>query len=952
MINKKKTKRAAHVLIAILIFPLLLNGCSDARDTQYQSAFHQITQSRHDTREYKVIKLPNKLELILVSDPSLERSAVALAVKAGSYDESNGFWGQAHFLEHMLFLGTEKYPGNGSFNTFISSNGGVNNAYTYMDHTNYMATIKNDAFEELLDRFSDYFKAPLLSPDYINKERNAVHSEWSMKGVYDGVILGHLNGLTLNPSHPVANFTWGNLSSLKDQNGQSLHQATIDFYNKYYHANRMKVALVSNRSIRELKDIAKKHFADIKSNNVEKPVITTPVITSAQTKKIIRYRPKKDLKKIQLKFVIEDNSRQFLSKPNYFVSYLLNSEMPGTLISILKTEGLIEGLSAWADPSAFGNAGEFVIDIDLTEQGLGQRDIIISSVFKYLSLINKKGVSRKYYQEIKKSLKNSFDYQSKYSEYNYAANLAAKMHKVPTQYVLSADYEFSHFSPRNIMRLLAQLSIDNVRVFYIDNQQEPKQQISYFDAKYQIDDISPEQVKRWKSINNHYSLSLPELNSLLPERFDLVKKNLQTTPTKITSPRGSLLYIKHSEYFSVAKGGINVNLNTDLGTKSATGQALLKLLQQALTDKLSTLNAQAKNAGMSLRVNQQQGLTFITSGFSDKQLELQSSAINELATKNFNGKEFNQWKTVVQTSLQNKSKNALYSQAFEQYNTFLIDGKYTDKELLAVLNKLQLDDLMDFTERFIRSAQLNTFAFGNFERSQLTSFMSSVEQVLNIQAADKQIPLFYTQYYKFNDNERVNLKINAQQNDVAIIDAKWQESSIKKEAIGKVLAKIVSPALFKQLRTEEQLGYSVGFYSTVKNKQITYAWYIQTPVKSPTKMLTRFNAFQTRFSDNILMLSDAELDKYRQAVLVSLAQQAKNIYQEQDEYLSDWLNGDLSFDSKDKLIEAIEEVTVSEVQQLYQQIIDPAQFARVIVQIKGNNFAKQPFIEIDTSKRE
>eukprot|EP00487_Bulimina_marginata_P010549 TRINITY_DN5582_c0_g1_i1.p1 TRINITY_DN5582_c0_g1~~TRINITY_DN5582_c0_g1_i1.p1 ORF type:complete len:106 (+),score=13.04 TRINITY_DN5582_c0_g1_i1:13-330(+) len=99
--------------------------------------------------------------------------------------------------------------------------------------------------------------------------------------------------------------------------------------------------------------------------------------------------------------------------------------MPGTLISILKAEGLIEGLSAWADPSAFGNAGEFVIDIDLTEQGLRQRDIIISTVFKYLSLINTKGISRKYYQEIKKSLKNSFDYQSKYSEYNYAANLAA-----------------------------------------------------------------------------------------------------------------------------------------------------------------------------------------------------------------------------------------------------------------------------------------------------------------------------------------------------------------------------------------------------------------------------------------------------------------------------------------------------------------------------------------------
>ena len=273
--NNKNIKRTVQSLLISIACSFVLIACSVQQLPREKSTLSQaqpvdplIKQSKHDTRKYKTIRLPNKLELILVSDTSLDRSAVALAVKAGSYDESNGFWGQAHFLEHMLFLGTQKYPENGSFNPFISSNGGMNNAYTYLDHTNYMASIKNNAFEGLLDRFSDYFKAPLLSAQYIDKERNAVHSEWSMKGVYDGVILGHLNGLTLNPEHPVANFTWGNLNSLRDQHDQTLHQTTVDFYNKYYQASRMKVALVSNRSIAELELIAKKYFADIKDNNI------------------------------------------------------------------------------------------------------------------------------------------------------------------------------------------------------------------------------------------------------------------------------------------------------------------------------------------------------------------------------------------------------------------------------------------------------------------------------------------------------------------------------------------------------------------------------------------------------------------------------------------------------------------------------------------------------------
>lgn len=957
MINNKKVNRAMLSLLIGIVGTFALTACNTAqtqKETSTQakphSTAHLIQQSKNDERQYKAVELPNKLELILVSDPSLERSAVALAVKAGSYDETNGFWGQAHFLEHMLFLGTKKYPEIGSYSAFISSNGGMNNAYTDMDHTNYMASIKNSAFEGLLDRFSDYFIAPLLTEKYIDKERNAVHSEWSMKGVYDGVILGHLNGLTLNPNHPVANFTWGNLDTLKDQNGQTLHQTTVDFYNKYYQANRMKVALVSNRSIAELEGIATKYFANVKNSNIDKSNITTPVITQAQKGKLVRYSPKKDLKKIQLKFVITNNSAQFLSKPNYYVSYLLNSEMPGTLTSVLKQQGLVKDFAAWADPSAFGNAGEFVIDLTLTKEGLKQRDIIIQTVFNYIALINKEGISQKYYQEIKQSLKNSFDYQSKYSEYSYASNLAAKMLEVPTKYLLSANYEFSHFSRDNIQQLLTQLTVDNARVFYIDQGQNTQQSMKYFKAKYQIDDISPEQKQRWENTQNTFKLNLPALNTMLPTNFDLVQKQIQATPVSVTTELGSILHVKHSDEFSVAKGGINLNFNTPLGTHSANEQAMLLLLHKAITEELSPLSTQAYSAGMSLSVNHQRGMTISTSGFTDKQIELQTRAINVLTELNINDKKFAQWKAALQTSLINQSKNALYTQAFAQYRTFLIEGNFPTQDLLKELSNLKLNDFNQFTKSFLQSARLNTFAFGNYEKSALISFIEKAEQLLDIQVASNNTPLYLTQYHQFDKNEQVNIKVNAPQNDVALIDAKWQKSTVEKEAIGKVLAKIVSPALFKQIRTEEQLGYSVGFYSSVSDAQISYAWYVQTPVKSPTEMLARFEAFQNKFTQVIASLNDESLNQYRQAVLVSLTQKSKNIYQEQEEYLKDWRVGKLSFNSKQNLIKAIEKVTVADIQKLYQQVIDPSKLARVIVQIKGENFAEHSFIETNNNE--
>ena len=61
----------------------------------------------------------------------------------------------------------------------------MSNAYTGLDITNYMMTVENEAFPEGLDRFSSFFTDPLLDPTYIDKEKNAVNAEWSMRREQD-----------------------------------------------------------------------------------------------------------------------------------------------------------------------------------------------------------------------------------------------------------------------------------------------------------------------------------------------------------------------------------------------------------------------------------------------------------------------------------------------------------------------------------------------------------------------------------------------------------------------------------------------------------------------------------------------------------------------------------------------------------------------------------------------
>jgi secreted Zn-dependent insulinase-like peptidase len=70
----------------------------------------KIEKSQPDTSKYRYIMLPNKMKVLLISDVKADKAAVSLDVFAGSSHDPVTRQGLAHFLEHMLFLGTDKYP--------------------------------------------------------------------------------------------------------------------------------------------------------------------------------------------------------------------------------------------------------------------------------------------------------------------------------------------------------------------------------------------------------------------------------------------------------------------------------------------------------------------------------------------------------------------------------------------------------------------------------------------------------------------------------------------------------------------------------------------------------------------------------------------------------------------------------------------------------------------------
>ena len=141
----------------------------------------RLHTSPHDHRAYRYLTLANQLRVLLIEDHKTEKSAAALAVNAGHFDDPRSRQGMAHFLEHMLFLGTETFPRPGEYQEFINRHGGSNNAWTGTEFTNYYFDLHHEFFADGLHRFSQFFCCPTFDAQLVDKERNAIDSEYRLK---------------------------------------------------------------------------------------------------------------------------------------------------------------------------------------------------------------------------------------------------------------------------------------------------------------------------------------------------------------------------------------------------------------------------------------------------------------------------------------------------------------------------------------------------------------------------------------------------------------------------------------------------------------------------------------------------------------------------------------------------------------------------------------------------
>jgi insulysin len=283
------------------------------------TVFDEIFKSQQDSKYYRGLILENGIKVMLISDPTAEKSAACLCVEVGHMSDPADLPGIAHLTEHVLFLGSQKYPEENHFRSFVSENGGVTNAQTFADVTKYFFDIMPEKLDEALDRFAQMFISPLFKESSVTREISAVNSEHEKNVSVDAWRTRMVNKTLANPNHPYSKFSTGNVNTLMDfpkRYGIDVRAELVEFHGKWYRSgNLMNLAVIGKNSLDKLEEFVRNHFVDgIENKNVELPLWEDEVYMKDQMMTKTFIEPVMDVRSMTLSFPTPDLKRYYHSR--------------------------------------------------------------------------------------------------------------------------------------------------------------------------------------------------------------------------------------------------------------------------------------------------------------------------------------------------------------------------------------------------------------------------------------------------------------------------------------------------------------------------------------------------------------------------------------------------------------------------------------------------------------
>uniref|UniRef100_A0A674F623 Nardilysin convertase n=1 Tax=Salmo trutta TaxID=8032 RepID=A0A674F623_SALTR len=855
----------------------------------------EIIKSPSDPKQYRYQRVSSN------SNKGIDDS---LCVGIGSFSDPNDLPGLAHFLEHMVFMGSEKYPSENGFDAFLKKHGGSDNASTDCERTVFQFDVQRKKFREALDRWAQFFICPLMIRDAIDREVEAVDSGERHSGK---------NFLLLTLFRPYAL----TLKTEPRKKRINVYKRLRSFWKRHYSAHYMTLAVQSKEKLDTLEEWVKEIFSGVPNNAQPKPdfsELLDPFDTPAFNK---LYRGR--------------NTCSIEVKPLHYISWLIGHEGTGSILSILRRKCWAMALFGGNSETGFDQNSTysiFSISITLTDQGFQNFYQVAHLVFQYLKMMQSLGPQQRIYEEIQKIEANEFHYQEQTDPIEYVEDICENMQLFPKEHFLTGDQLMFQYSPEVISAALSLLTPDrsNLLLLSPDHEGHCPLREKWFGTHYSVEDIQQEWRERW---NGDFELSsdlhLPVKNKFIATDFSLKLSDCPDTelPVRVTANDRGCLWYKKDNKFNIPKAYIRFHLISPVIQQSAKNLVLFDLLVNILGHNLAEPAYEADVAQLDYKLSVgEHGLVIKVKGFNHKLPLLFHLILDHLA-------DFSACQDVF---------NMFSEQLKKTYFNILIRPEKLGKDVrLLVLEHgrwsmvekyqaladggLTVEELMEFSRTFKTQLYAEGLVQGNFTSQESIQFLQYITDKLQFSKLPAEVPVLFRVVELPLKQHLCKVKALNKGDANSEVTVYYQSGlkNLREHTLMELLVMHMEEPCFDFLRTKETLGYHV--YPTCRNTSGVLGFSVTVETQA-TKFNTelvelKIEEFLSSFGEKLSALTDSAFNTQVTALVKLKECEDTHLGEEVDRNWAEVATQQYVFNRLHREIEALKQMTRAELVSWY-----------------------------------
>lgn len=887
-------------------------------------------------RKSAKIRLPNGLEVFLISDPAADQSSAAAAVEVGSWSDPPEYPGMAHFCEHLLFLGSQKYPDPKEFTQFLSDHGGTRNAYTGSDRTVYMFSCQTEPFLDALDRFSRFFIDPQFEESDIARELHAVDQEFAKNLENDGWRIHMVSKELSNPAHPETQFNIGNSETLS-KIPRTVFRA---WHQEHYRAGRIRLFIYSSLPLQQLKDAISEFFAEVPSG-AENPLLVPKHLKRAEREGKMTYiEPIQDISHLKLSWELPGAFLRDETGSAKLVAEILKRGQDKGLYELLQNAKLIDHLQI--EVAEVGSKHVlFEIAFQLTPQGLKNKEQVVTHCFEAIAGLKEKKIPAYLFDEWNSNSKRSFEYQERIDAYKMAKSIGSGLLDEPLSTFPRKSILASHFDPKKVSHLLSCLTPEKCHYTLSAPSQTvgilPDKRERWFGAEYALKEIPENQLIAWQNVLPNPQIELPGPNPFFATNLTLADtQDHAKTPIRLFDGEEGTVYYYRGAEFSAPFSSFHLQLASPFLTSSAESWVLTSLYLDHITDLLRPVLAAAKSAGLysGFRFDRLK-LHIQIDGFDEKAPLLLDEILREMTHYPPTPEQFELYHTRHEKAFRNAEKALPVSQSKQLLNSLLFEGQITDQAKKKALENITYSDFLHFYENLFKQTHAEAVFAGNFTRLDAEKIWLDIQKRLPLGGYPKQEQHILQCLYDTDRPQLLQKSCSTQGSGVTLaIDQ--GELTLERKSVQQILDPILSEAFFHELRTKQKTGYLVDAYSTEFENHLYQYFLVQSNSYTPKELLYRFEHFLEEFLETLEQeIPSNRFERIRNAAIQQLENRFRNLSEKNALWnlLAFQKGGD--FDYVQKRIQALKSIRRERVFEIAREMFARSNKKRLAVLSRG-----------------